>query len=290
MRKVALLLCLFLVLSSLVACAASDSVPTEVVELSTMTELPTQTVPPETEAPTQPPTEPPTEPTTEPPVFSEEITFSGEYVPGDEVMPYVLYTPSSAANSEHVPLIVFLHGIGEFGISQEGFMAEGLPPVMSGWSLEGFHAYVLAPHMTDRWNIGYWYRTEALAHVKELIDHLAAEKPIDRDSIILVGFSAGGIGATYFVQEEPEMFRKLVVMSAPVAGCRDLSAIAIPTIGYSETYVAGDSFMRAQFSWVFGADSVRYYEVSHGMVPHAAFNDDADENGRSDLVEWMLSD
>ena len=287
MRKIGFILCLVLVLIMFTACAAPEIVPTEA---PLQTELPTETIPPITEPPTQPPTESPTEPPTEPPVFSADITFAEDYVPGDEVMPYVLYTPSSLDPVEKIPLIVFLHGLGEFGISESGFLAVGLPQVMANWNLEGFRAYVLAPHMTDRWNTGYWYRPEAWSYVQELIERIVDEKSIDREQIILVGFSAGGMGATYFVQEAPELFRKLVIMSSPAPGCKDLSAIKIPTIGYSETYVAGDSFMRAQFPQTFGEDSVRYYDVSHGMVPSAAFYDDADGNGRSDLVEWMLLD
>ena len=85
-----------------------------------------------------------------------------------------------------------------------------------------------------------------------------------------------------------ELFRKLVIMSSPGMGCDDLSAIQIPTIGFSEEAVAGNSFMRGVFSATFGIESVRYYNVSHGWLPDAAFHDDADGNGRSDLVEWML--
>ena len=236
------------------------------------------------------PIQPTEAPATEPVWFSPEITFSSEYVTPEGVMPYALFTPSSAQDGEKLPLILFLHGVGECGVMPNLFMTAGLPRAMSSWPLEGFHAYVVCPQMTGAWNVGYWNSPQMLENIQMLLKHMGEQYPVDLDNVILIGFSAGGMGATYFVQEAPELFRKLVIMSSPGMGCEDLSAIQIPTIGCSEEAVAGNSFMRGMFSATFGAESVRYYNVTHGWLPDAAFHDDSDGNGRSDLVEWMLLD
>jgi predicted peptidase len=62
-------------------------------------------------------------------------------------MPYVLYTPSTATQSESIPLIVWLHGSGEVSAGPELFLNSGLLKVLNDWSLEGFNAYVLCPHL-----------------------------------------------------------------------------------------------------------------------------------------------
>lgn len=123
-----------------------------------------------------------------------------------------------------------------------------------------------------------------------LLDHLIAEHPVDTDNIVIVGFSAGGMGAIELVCDYPEYFSKLVVMSSPSMGFCDLEVITIPTVGCSELEVSYNSFMKEAFPAAFGADSVRFYNVKHIQVPYAVFNDDTDGNNRSDLVEWMLSD
>lgn len=88
-----------------------------------------------------------TEPT-EPEYFAQDITFTGEYIESEDVMPYALYTPSSAADGAPVPVILFLHGRGEYGGGEHNFMNAGLPLVMNRWELEGFRACVICPHMT----------------------------------------------------------------------------------------------------------------------------------------------
>ena len=50
--------------------------------------------------------------------FDEDITFEREYVSDGETMPYALYTPSTASGSTKLPLILWLHGLGEFNSSE----------------------------------------------------------------------------------------------------------------------------------------------------------------------------
>lgn len=233
----------------------------------------------------------PTEPEpTEPLVFSEDITFSGDYIADGTHMPYALFTPSSAQPDVKIPMIVFLHGRGECNTDVSWFMNIGMPQVMNNWKLTGFNAYVVCPQLYGRWNTGHWYSSDAAEYVMELLDYLVGAYPVDTENVVLVGFSAGGMGALYMVEENPDYFSKLVVMSAPDSGAGSLENIAIPTVGCSEMEISYNSFMNDAFPKAFGADSVRYYCVKHIEVPHAAFNDDADNDQRSDLVEWMFEE
>lgn len=225
---------------------------------------------------------------TEPVVFGEEITFTWEYISSDDTMPYAVFTPSSASESEKVPLIVWLHGSGERDTNEYCFMNRGLPQVLSEWDLEGFNAYVICPQQSGVWNTESWADDRAADYVRQLIDRFVAEHNVDTDRIMIGGFSSGGKGAMYMTLRLPGYFSKLVVMSSQRLEDGDITQIKIPTIGFSECTVTYYSFMMAEFPAVFGEDSVRYYNVTHAEVPYTAFHDDQDGNNRSDLMEWLL--
>lgn len=227
-------------------------------------------------------------PETEPEYFAEDITFTGEYVESGDVMPYALYTPSSASDGSPVPVIIFLHGKGEFGGGEHNFMNTGMPLVMNRWELEGFRAYVICPHMTGTWNTGYWSQPDTANQIRDLLDKFITEHSVNTEKIYLMGFSSGGVGALYMALEMPDYFSKLVILSGLQLEGYDISRISMPTVGCAETSLSWASFMRSEFAHVFGEDSIRYYDVEHYLLPRAAFNDDTDENLRSDLVEWLL--
>lgn len=224
----------------------------------------------------------------EPVVFGADITFTWEYIRSGDTMPYALFTPSSAAECEKVPLLVWLHGSGERDANESWFMNTGLPQVLNEWTLEGFNAYVICPQLFGQWNTECWADARAADYVRQLIDRFVAEHNVDRERIMIGGFSSGGKGAMYMALQLPGYFSKLVVMSSQRLEDGDITQIDIPAIGCSEYAVTYNSFMMAEFPSVFGEDSVRYYDVVHADVPRAAFCDDQDGNNRSDLVEWLL--
>ena len=66
----------------------------------------------------------------------------------------------------------------------------------------------------------------------------------------------------------------------------DISTLKhIPTRGYSE-YI---SFMNNKFQSTFGSENYYQLNTSHGNVPNAALNMDENNDNKSDLVEWMLT-
>lgn len=223
------------------------------------------------------------------PLFSSEITFSGVYIADGEHMPYALYSPSLQQDVE-IPIIVFLHGRGERNATESWFMSVGMPQIMNDWYLEGFSAYVICPQLYGSWNCDSWNNRVAAGYVMDLLDQVTQDYAVKTDSIFLVGFSSGGMGAMKMAELYPDYFSKLVVMSAPASGIESMKSIKIPTIGISEMEVSYNSFMKQAFPAVFGENSVRFYPVKHAEVPSAAFNDDVDGNNRSDLVEWLLED
>lgn len=238
-----------------------------------------------------------TEPTfteaTEPILFDESITFDSGYISDDEVMPYALYTPSSAANYEEIPLIVWLHGSGESGIYEEAFFKRGLPLVLNNWTLEGFNAYVLCPQLIGQWDSGSWNNPNAKDNLRILIDKFINEYNVDTDKIIITGHSLGGQGALYMAHQLPEYFSKLVMLSGYPPNI-NIAEILIPAIGYVGQSSYGEDFSTIQythgdFANVFGEENVFSIATYHGNLPNAVFNEDKDGNNRSDVVEWMLS-
>lgn len=252
--------------------------------------------PPEEPAEAEP-SETPEEPEPEladPSFFDETITFTREYFEGGDCMPYALYTPSSAAERENAGLIVWLHGVGELGAGEEAFCESGLLDVMNHWSLEGFHAYVLCPHLTSKWNAGHWNTTYAVNNLQALLDYILATYPIDPEQVVITGHSMGGHGAEYMAWNLPEYFSKLVVLSGFNAAIPH-AQITVPTIGYVGSAACGEvrdsiTYMDTIFANDFGAENLFHLEVSHTDLSYAAFHGDADGNCRSDLIEWMFAE
>ena len=226
--------------------------------------------------------------------FGTDITFNVEYISNGEVMRHALYTPSTANEGGNIPLIVWLHGSGEVGSSKETFLKSGLLAVMNNWELEGFNCYILCPHLAGDWWANRWNKTESEDNLKALLDWFIDNYNVDTENIIIMGHSLGGQGALYMAHQLQEYFSKCVVLSGYTSGI-DNSEIKIPTIGYVGKSASGEdsaseSYMKKYFETVFGEDYTFFINASHGGVPKRAMKFDENENGRSDLIEWMLGD
>lgn len=226
--------------------------------------------------------------------FGTDITFTNEYISDGYVMPHVLYTPSTAETSENIPLIVWLHGSGEVNCSEETFFKRGLPAVMSTWSLEGFNAYILCPHLKGDFNSGRWNCQTARNYLQVLIDRVVAEYNIDAKNIIIMGHSLGGQGALYMANQLPVYFSKCIPLSGYTSGI-DNKEIDIPTIGYvGKTNSGEDStsvyYMKNYVAAVFGENSCFFINASHGDLPKKALEIDVNNNNRSDMIEWMFDE
>lgn len=234
----------------------------------------------------------PTEEETVQITFSDNITFSCKYINEDSFMPYALFTPSSASESESVPLIVWLHGSGEREVVENTFLRNGLPKVLKEWKLEGFNAYVLCPQLRGEYNSGDWIFPESADNLKSLLNNFVANHNVDTENIIIAGHSLGGKGAMYMACKFPNYFSKMVVLSGFNPHI-DISEITIPSIGYVGMSRCGEhnesiSYMKNVFIQQFGQDSLYFMESSHGELPMVVFNEDKNGNNRSDIIEWIF--
>lgn len=224
--------------------------------------------------------------------FNPDSIFSYEYIYDGEIIPHILFTPSISDESRPKPLIVWLHGTGARNANKLDFLLSGLPLTINMWLTDGFDAYILCPHLTGKWNISVWNYIYSADNLKLLLDKFISEHNVDTDNIVIVGHSLGGQGALYMAHQLPEYFSKCVVLSGYPAGI-DISEITIPTIGYVGQYSCGESrdsinYMMNYFAPVFGEENTFSIPTSHGKLPFVVFNQDVDDNNRSDVIEWMF--
>ena len=219
----------------------------------------------------------------EKPITSDKnITFTYEYVSDGNYMPYALYTPSTASKNTKTPLIVWLHGSDEVGAGEKSLKNSGLLKVINEWQLDGFNAYVICPQLTS----GNWNNSTRKDKLNELLDKIVIEKNIDKDKISLTGHSLGGIGVLYMAYYRPTYYSSLVVLSGynPIIDYSTLKNI--PIRGYTER---SDSFMVNNFANTFGSDKLTITNGGHANVPKEAFTEDKNNDNKSDLIEWILT-
>lgn len=225
------------------------------------------------------------------PITSDKsITFNYEYKKEDGYIPYALYTPSTSKQTNNkIPLIIFLHGIGEVSSGEQELKDNGMPDAMNNWKLEGFNAYVLCPHLTGKYAHN-WHNETTRERLNYLTEKIIDDKNIDTSKIIITGHSLGGQGALYMAAKN-DYYYKMVVYSGYYPQT-PINGIKIPAKGY----IGGsgedeDSIIHMEkfFSPVFGEENLITVKTGHGNVPQVALNLDENKDNKSDLIEWMLS-
>ena len=212
-----------------------------------------------------------------------------DYIGYDETMNYCFFKPMRDLNRA-LPLIVWLHGSGEVGVNKRAFLNEGLPYVLNNWTLKPFGAYILCPQLMVEDDI--WARDENVDKLMALIDKVVSENNIDRSRIILSGHSLGAMGSMYVAERVQNYFSCLCLLSGYDIGV-NLNKIRIPTLGVVGTVENDEDSESVDFMWEgfierFGKESLWEIPCSHADIPKMAFLDDADLDGRSDIIGWML--
>ena len=221
--------------------------------------------------------------------FSMKKYFWYDYLGYDETMNYCLFKPMRDLNRP-LPLIVWLHGSGEVRVSKREFLNEGLPYVLNHWTLKPFGAYILCPQLMIEEDI--WAKDENVDILMSLIAKVVSENNIDRNRIILCGHSLGAMGSMYVAERVHNYFSCLCLLSGYEIGV-DLSKIGLSTLGVVGVQENDEDPESVEFMWDgfierFGKESLWEIPCSHADIPKRAFLDDADLDGRSDIIGWML--
>jgi predicted peptidase len=138
-------------------------------------------------------------------------------LPDGSVIRYGISVPDGdAAAGGPRPLVVALHPGGRSAYYGSSFMQSIVEPALRSWG-----AVIVAPDVPDR----SWETNRSEAVVLALIEHVSAEHAIDRDRVLVTGFSMGGRGTWHMAARHPEVFTGAVVM----AGTPDASDIEAMT-------------------------------------------------------------
>lgn len=197
-----------------------------------------------------------------------------------------------------MPVIVYLHGQGEINLGQTGLEKDNQPAgIISNWDdLQGFNGYIICPTLSG----GYatkagknWTNGQAESYIRHALADFESTHNVDDDKIFVGGHSLGGMGALYMAENMDDVFSKAFVLSGYGNGdLYDIQGILnkgkVDIIGYNGQ--DDSTYMDTHFKHAVGDENFISVSSGHGNVPIEAFNRDADGDGKSDLLEWLLED
>jgi predicted peptidase len=133
---------------------------------------------------------------------------------GSTSLPYRLFEPTSAAPGQKLPLVLFLHGMGDRGtdnVKQTGWIS-GLVNATRGGQ---YASYVLAPQIdTSGWFQSFSDKpTESMSLTIQALKHVIKTQNVDTSRVYVTGLSMGGMGTWDILEREPELFAAAVPMS-----------------------------------------------------------------------------
>ena len=119
---------------------------------------------------------------------------------------YLLFLPEDfGATEKQWPLILFLHGMGQWGSDLEKVKEHGLPKIVEGQ--RDFPFIVVSPQCPEN---EIWSNDVLI----NLIDEVTCRNPVDMDRIYVTGLSMGGGGTWHLACEYPDRFAAI----APICG------------------------------------------------------------------------
>ena len=218
---------------------------------------------------------------------------------------YQVYVPREFKRSGSWPVILALHGGGQYG-------SDGLLQTVHGLANsirlhpERFPAIVVFPQSHADGTPG-WQGKGGEAALAEL-DKAIAEFNGDRSRVYLTGFSAGGNGSWYLASHHPERFAALLVVCGFVTEFRGkTSGVLYPSVAPSspDPYAAVAKLVSTLPIWIFHGDADHNVSVEESKHMFAALKaiganvqytelPGMDHNvwdtayGRADVIEWML--
>jgi len=120
---------------------------------------------------------------------------------------YALFR-ETAEVTQPTPLLVCLHP-GWPGDVPPPYYGEQFLSALFLPAFSAIEATIVAPDCPG----GAWNNPGSLLAVLELIDHLQDSFTIEQRQISLVGYSAGGMGAWYFIQEYAKRFTSAIMLA-----------------------------------------------------------------------------
>lgn len=140
---------------------------------------------------------------------------TGGWVKGEiEGLPFQIHAPADYKAGQPIPLVIFLHGVGERGEDNEK-QVNGWPKIFATPENQAKRqCIVVVPQCpSDK----YWSNNDVTKQVIEMTEVLTENMPVDESRVYLTGFSMGGYGTWAALGEDPKRFAAAV----PIAGGGD---------------------------------------------------------------------
>lgn len=143
-----------------------------------------------------------------PPPRVTETTF--ELADGSTLR-YAISVPDGydASDGEPRPLVLALHPGGRSPYYGSSFMQTTVEPALRSW-----RAVMIAPDVPGR----SWATPRSETALLALVEHVLTQHSINRDRVLVTGFSMGGRGTWYMAARHPDLFTGAVVMAGSPAG------------------------------------------------------------------------
>lgn len=210
---------------------------------------------------------------------------------GNESYSYQVYVPAKLQGQGKLPVILFLHGIGQRG--EGGFVPDkGAAGTFTRGYLEQVPAIILLPQCRkDR----YWSDPEMTRLVTASLEQTITEFNADRGRLYLTGVSMGGYGAWTMAAENPGKFAAIVSIcgGSPLQGGDRFTPIA-RRVGKTPVWVfhgeddkvvpVGESRRMVEALKAISGNQVRYSEykgVGHNVWLKAL--------AEAELLPWILA-
>lgn len=142
-----------------------------------------------------------------------------ELADGSEVR-YAVAVPDGyiSSDADPRPLVVALHPGGRSPYYGSSFMQTIVEPGLRSWG-----AVIVAPDVPDR----SWATPRSERTLMELVHHVLGQHAIDRERVLVTGFSMGGRGTWYMAARHPELFTGAIVMAGS-PGDAEVSTVTTP--------------------------------------------------------------
>jgi len=234
----------FLFASCTSAPASSPTITETVTSTATVTVVPSNTpylTPTRLPTPTKAPTKTPLASASLDDARPGQYAFTLQASSGVNLQ-YWLYFPKNFDTNQQWPLILFLHGSDERGITIDRAKSQGLPEILDAQFDIPF--VVVSPQLDS----GSW--DKRIEDMNDLLDHLTETLPIDPDRLYLTGISLGGFGTWSYALQYPDRFAAVV----PIAG------------GYAEQAPENICTLKDLPIWVFHGEADEQVDPSYSQV------------------------
>lgn len=134
------------------------------------------------------------------------IKVSRQIISNKKRIKYYIYLPNSI--TDKIPVIVFLHGIGERGNNLRDIEKYALPKYMNKFDIPYI---VIAPqcHEDNFWDYH-------LRDIEKILDIEYKALNFDKDNIFIAGSSMGAYGAWNFLLQRPYLFRGIISVAGGI--------------------------------------------------------------------------